>query len=499
MLLQTPSTKFDYIVLLLFLCAPCLWPHQIGAAEPSGVFKLHLSVEPLTLNPTQQKGSGAMYLTNALHLPLFFSELDPRFRPGVLQSCRWLNKTKLACKLSQGLKWSNGKDITATDVIRTFDYFKDPKQQTLRPDLVRNIKSLSSKNPLAILFELNQEEPRFQERLTSPLLAPIYETSFPKVDEGQKLITSGPYKIEKWESKRKITLAVNSFFKGHPQRPKVEFYFIPEDTTALMLYEKGHLDFLRRIPSAYMNSYENKKDFHLAPLVRFDYVGFGPTMEKERDLRMMLSQALQFEDWKQVLKARGRPGCFGIGVDLLQADPCLDFKKSELDSWKTKLKESTLPRLELHYSTLGGEDHKRSMEWLQSEWKKNLNLNVTVKGLDNALFQREMSENPPPLFRFGVSLDYLSCANALENFLNNPNSNLPFKKEPLLGIVEQLKKLRSGESEEKLCDKALVALLKENWIIPLGRIHISLLAKPEWKGWKLSALNYLDLSQLHRE
>jgi oligopeptide transport system substrate-binding protein len=222
-------------------------------------------------------------------------------------------------------------------------------------------------------------------------------------------------------------------------------------------------------------------------------------MENQKELRMMLSQSLQFRDWATILRARGRPGCFGIGLDLLLGDPCLEFKSSSLSSWKNKLRELTFPRLELHYSTLGGEDHKRSMEWLQSEWKKNLNLNVTVKGLDNALFQREMSENPPSIFRFGVSLEFLSCTNALENFLNIPRANLPFKREPLLGVVEQLKKRSNGVSEENLCQKALDTLLSEHWIIPLGRIHISLLVKPEWRGWTLSALNYLDLSQLHLE
>lgn len=479
-------------VLLLFP-----WNDPILAYPENRFFRLHLSSEPLSLNPTQQKGSGAMFLTNTLHLPLFISELDQRFKPGVLRSCRWLNKTNLKCQLSPDLKWSNGKDLRAADVIRTFDYFKDPKHHTLRPDLVKNIKALSSKTELEVNFELQVEEPRFQERLASPLLAPIYETSFPRVDEGHKLVTSGPYKIEKWEPKRKIALAVNTFFKGHPQRPKVEFYFIPEDTTAVMLYEKGQLDFLRRIPTAYTTSYESKKDFHLVPLVRFDYVGFGPGLEKYPELRKILSESLQFEDWKQVLNARGRPGCFGIGGDLLKADPCLNFNKSYLAAARAKLKELNFPHLELHYSTLGGEDHKRSMEWLQSEWKKNLDLDIAVKGLDNAIFQREMNQSPATLFRFGVSLEFLSCANALENFRNNPSIDLPFKRQPFLNIAAELIKLNPSVSEETLCKKALESLLNEHWIIPLGRIHMSMLVKPEWKGWKLSALNYLDLSQLH--
>lgn len=487
---------FLFIQILILLLSVGIHSHAVTEGK---LFRLHLSVEPTSLDPSLQKGSGAMFLTNALQLPLFLGDLKNPLKPGILKSCKWKNPTELLCQMTENRKWSNGNKITSVDVVRTFSYFQKKKDVLQRTDLIANINIVEAKGEFQVQFKLQNPDPNFQERLSSPLLAPIYSETFPDVSKADSLITSGPYKIQKWETKRKIQLTPNSFFLGHVNRPDVEFTFIQEDTTALMLYQKGQLDFLRRLPSAFMSSYEGKSDFFKVPLVRFDYVGFGPTLDKQQSLRKILSDSLKYDDWKTVLLARGRPGCFGIGTDLLPADPCLEFKSDALVKMKEQLKTMSFPRLELHYSTLGGEDHKRSMEWLQSEWKKNLDLPITVRGLDNALFQKEMNDSPASIFRFGVSLEHLSCLNALENFVKNPNYPLGFKQTLFINRIDELAKAKTLKAKADACEKALQYLIDERWIIPLGRIQIGVLMNPHWQGWTLTPLNYLDLSQLHWE
>jgi oligopeptide transport system substrate-binding protein len=49
---------------------------------------------------------------------------------------------------------------------------------------------------------------------------------------------------------------------------------------------------------------------------------------------------------------------------------------------------------------------------------------------------------------------------------------------------------------KKLCTDAIHILADENWIVPLGEIHFSLLVSPKFTGWKLNSLNQLDLTGL---
>lgn len=467
--------------------------------EDEHIFRFHLVTEPQTLDPAQQRGSGAMFLFNSLQLPLFRSEIENSFTPGVLKKCDWLSKTKLRCWLSDQIKWSNGEPITATDVKRTFSYLQDPKAKTVRLDLVANIKNITLTTPQDLTFELSAEDPRFQERLTNPLLAPLHATPTTWPKERGSLVTSGPYQIDQWIPKTKITLKPNRFFKGHPRRPPIEIFFIPEDATAQVFFQKGQIDFLRRLPTSMIRHYEKDPQFKQQSIIRFDYIGFGPQLDDKPELRKFLSESINFEEWQSLLGAEGRPGCFGIGMNLITADPCLAFKKENLTDWKKLLQNKNNPSLELHYSTLGGDEHKRSLEWLQQQWQQHLGLKVVIKGIENSIFIKEMIQDPPPLYRLGITLEHLSCYNALATFLANPDRPLPFKKEPLLKLVKELQHTKEKRREQLLCQESLEWLINGHWIIPLGRIHTSFLMKPQWKGWHISALNYLDLSQLHYE
>ncbi len=473
-------------------------------SSPEKTFRLHLSTEPLSLDPSKQKGASSLFLLNSLFSPLFKSDFENPFQPSILKQCQW-TKTALIlnCQLVPGLKWSNGQPLTSEHIKKSFDYLMTPQSKNRNPELVHNIKAVRAPKAAEVIFELQSKEPRFMEKLTSQLLSPIYDTQFPPLHEMSKLVTSGPYKIDRWQSKSKISLVPNTFYKGHPQRPNVDFYIITEESTALRLYENHQLDFLRRLPTAYIDRYQSTPDFKQAPIARFDYIGFGPALDQEPELRMQLSHSLDYQQWSQFLRARGRPGCFGIALDLTSADPCLNFEPEHFSLWKKALAQriKPLPNLTLHYSTLGGDDHKKSMEWIQNEWMKNLNLKVSVKGVENANFQKMLHENPPTLFRLGVPLQHLSCFNALSSFINMIPTPLIFKQKQFIDKLEQLNQIRtqanSKKSEDALCSSLLNELIDKHWIIPLGRIHLSFLIKPEWQGWSLSPLNTLDLSNLH--
>lgn len=464
------------------------------------IFRLHLSAEPLSIDPAKQKGSGGLFLMNSICAPLFKSDLNQVYQPSILSQCRWLDKQKLSCDMAPNLQWSNGQPITAHHVQKTFEYFMNPLTPMSHPELIQNIKAVQASSLNRVIFNLIKEDPRFMEQLTSPLLCPIFDTQFPAKDRMNTLVTSGPYKIEKWVSKNKITLTPNTYYRGHAERPKVEFLIIPEESTALLLYENNQLDFLRRVPTSYISQYKNSAELYQIPLMRFDYIGFGPALLKEDRLREQLALSLDYNQWGQFMQAMGRPGCFGIAKSLVDSDPCLNYSPTQFEMWKKEIHTRPhTPDLTLHFSTLGGSEHQKSMEWVQNQWKKNLNLHINIKGVENSLFQKELREGPPPLFRLGVPINHLSCYNALESFFHSTTfSTLPFKQK---SFEDKLQKLRNATkskgTESALCHSILNDLIRQYWIIPLGRIHSSILVKSYWKGWKLTSLNVLDLSELH--
>lgn len=500
---------------------------QEKVADPSKTtdkpFRLHLNIEPSSLNIAKLKGSGAHFLFSALHRTLYQYNTKSELQPNLLSSCRWKNNTTLHCTVDKEARWSDGSSIVADDIARTFFYLIDPKNNGFRTDLLLTLNNAQSIlkgelpasklgvkiiDPKSIEFVFTKKDPEFLDKLTSHILSPIKTIDFPEIESATHFISSGPYKISSWEVKKKIRLEPNPYYKGFEKRPPVEFYFISEDAVALQLYEKGELDFLRRLPTSLIAKYKNRNDFIQVPVARFDYLGFGPQLKSFRELRKALALSINYEEWQKLLSALGPPGCFSLPEKFFTQNPCLKMNLDEahlalqktISEIKTSKSPLNIEQLVLNYSSQGGDDQRKSMNWVQEQWRTHLNLNVKVQPEENALFVKHLTEKTPSIFRKGISLDYLSCYNAVQNFLPQAKENfIQLDNAKINTNIDHLLHAKTEAEQKQYCTTILNLLIDDFWIIPLGRMHFTILMQPKWKGWTLNELFVLDLSQLHKE
>lgn len=482
----------------------------VSLAKDTPLFRLHLYSEPTSLSPADQKTSSAAYLLSQLHGSLLRYQ-DQKIGSGLFQYCKYQRaQTELKCLLQEKLNWSDGSPLTAKDIQTSLLEFLNPKTAALRADLLFPVKNAEAfylgkakpeqvgiqvRDQKFVVFLLKEPDPEFVYNLANPLLGTTKSPRM-KVDNSEQNLFSGPYKLKQWVKNEKIRLTPNVYFhKKNSQAPDLEFVFLAEDSVALSLYEKNQLQMVRRLPTLLIPKYSKKPDFVEVPQVRFDYIGFGTELRDKPKLRMALSQSLDFDELTSLYHAKPRAGCPGLLDDWMQEKVCQNFdletarKNAPFETSKTHLK--------LAYSRLGGNDHQRTMEWLQSQWLKNLKIKVQIEDLENKLFIQQLENNPPAIFRKGISLDRPTCSSALEAFRDgDPENYLRIQDK---GFQRDLKTLRSTKStaeKKRLCSKSIKYLIENNWIIPTGPIYFSLLVDPKWTGWKLNELNQLDLSEL---
>jgi oligopeptide transport system substrate-binding protein len=418
--------------------------------------------------------------------------------------------------LRKKIAWSDGQAITAQDFVRAFQELLDPQNHAFRADLLYSIENAKKVNagkalktelrvsaPKTDVLEIRLENPdsEFLYSLTSPLLAPLPPTPLPSVEDLRKnpslWKSSGAYILSSWQAQKKITLKPNAAFWKKNQRPEIEVLTVSEDSVALNLYEKSELSFLRRLPTLFIPKYKGRPDFFEIEQIRFDYIGFSEKWKSSPDLRLSLAQSLRYTDLQNLFQSRGVPGCVGIPESLHTEKICHPFSLEKAKSLWAALPEKP-KSLELLYSKQGGDDHKRSMEWLQAEWKKNLGLDLNLNGIENKIFIERLENNPADLFRKGLAPERPTCLSALENFeTGNSENYIHYSSKEFDQILSKMRESQKEEQKKKLCDRALHLLMDLAWIIPTGPIHFTLLAQPQWQGWKLNELNQLDLSELH--
>jgi oligopeptide transport system substrate-binding protein len=483
------------------------------------VFRFHVPVEPLSLDPVFVQSSEASYFLNNVMRGLYSYDNKTGLVKEGAKSCQFKTKLKLECDLATEQVWTDGSKILAEDYVRAFRRLIGSKSKSAAVELLKNIKNAKSihggravaetlgvhaSTPSHLIFEFEKPDPEFLYKLTSSVLVPVKSETFPTRERSAEALTNGPYKVVSWSPGRRVRLEPNLKYKrGNPLRPTVEILFVDDDDTAYNLYEQGELTFLRRLPTTMIPTAKKRPDFIQIPVARFDYLGFGPELDQQPALREALAYSLDFKELARIYDARGTPGCPSMPRSLMDDEPCIKFDLTRAKAAFGKVPADVRSkRFALGFSTMGGDDIKKGAEWEQAQWKKNLGLQVDLESNEQGVYLAKLRERPPAVFRKGIALERPTCLAALETFAKDGSENfIHFESEAYEKIIAQLTASTTNEkaskSRKKLCSEGVKILLASNRLLPLGRIHFTLLARPEFKGWSLNEMNQLDLARLH--
>jgi len=490
---------------------------RAGASAKKPSFIFHAPLEPASVDPAQLSSTDASYIFSNLYRGLYFYHAKQGLRTEGAQSCVPVAPFRLRCQLNPDMRWSDGKSVVAQDYVRAFRHLVSANSKSLGIELLASLNNAGkifagqakpetlgviAPSETVLEFHFEKEDPDFLLKLTSPILAPRrFDEFLERKRAHEQAVFNGPYQIDFWQPGKRLHLRPNPhYFRGHAERPPVEVIFVEEDTTALNLYEQNQLSFLRRLPSTHFAAYRNRPDFLQIPVARFDYIGFGPELASQPELLQALVHSLDFRELKIIYDALGIPGCPGLPNSYFDGEPCVRFDlKRAQQAWSQVSDSSKKRRLDFSFSKAGGDDIKKGAEWVQGQWLKHLKLRVELRSFEQAMFLHQLRTKTPLIFRKGLGLDRPSCLSALEAFVPGGSEDFLKIQSPALdAAVKSLQQRDLSEAERRrICAAGIQALLATNRVIPLGQIHFTILARPEFRGWHLNEMNQLDLADLH--
>ena len=148
--------------------------------------------------------------------------------PDAAESCDYDDPQTVTCKLRSGLKFSNGNDLTSSDVLFSFKRnieIADPNGSSV---LLGAISNGDEKNPTladgaietpddtTIVFHLNQPDLTFMKVLTSATTSIVDEDTFPadKLLADDQVVGSGPYTLSQYKPGEQAVLEANPEYQG---------------------------------------------------------------------------------------------------------------------------------------------------------------------------------------------------------------------------------------------------------------------------------------------
>ncbi len=458
----------------------------------TNTFSYNVPISPQSFDPLLQQGTNARYVLNHLYMTLYKWDQNGELKLYGAEKCMWQNGSEakisntLLCTLKKNLKFQDGSSIKAIHYIHSLNLMKNnPTKKTLD---FRNIifKPINDYN---LEFKVLDGSKDLKHKLAAIEISPRKKPIFYKTS--QSVVSSTKFYISEYSKNQTLLL------KHISKNLWVKIYFIEDQSTALRLYKSGQLDLLTMLPVREIESYKNKRDLFHISMNRMDGLFFNAKISLAQ--KKIMFHALNFDDLKKLYHSIGQPGCPALARSLYLYDYCYTYRP--LDKSKALSAQQILRKFKLSYSTLGGDDIQRGMEWMAYEWNKNLKLSVTVEPLESGVFFKKIQTKNFDIIRKGIPLDAPTCLEALSSFFSkDPNNLSDFKDSNFDKLLQQMRELSEDKLLEgvSLCDKAL-RILHQNYVyLPLGPMYFSFLQNGTFKGWSINSLNILDLENLEK-
>lgn len=243
------------------------------------ILKIGLSGIEGAFNPMISDTVYDSWVTNLIFEPLVTNDLEGNFEPYLAED--WsLSDDNLTYTftLKDGIKFSDGSDLTADDVAFTYNVTKEEDYAGPRTNVGAAIKDIKVIDDKTIAFTMNEASPANIQNFTYGIMSEEHyqHDSFEELtDLNDDPLGSGPFVFDGWASKQYTKVKKNENYWDTDSAPKIEgvtFSEVSEDTI-LSALQSGEIDLCQ--PAAKAENVEAIEGMDNAHLL--SYTGNGYT------------------------------------------------------------------------------------------------------------------------------------------------------------------------------------------------------------------------------
>lgn len=205
--------------------------------------------------------------------------------------------------LKSGVKWHDGTEFTAKDVVYTYDYVMKNAATSAYAVNVANISSVSALSDYSVSFKLNSPQANFINLLEVPVIKSQGDESFNPVG-------TGPYVYRETKNKVLYLSANESWHKGDVTLKDIQVKILPDKDTATYAYVSKEIDVVSVNSGNEMGKFTSNSDNVIVDYTsnNFNFIGINTNSEplSNRMFRKAIAHAIDKDAIKsQVLLSHG--------------------------------------------------------------------------------------------------------------------------------------------------------------------------------------------------
>ncbi len=439
-------------------------------------------------------------------------------------------------KLRDGIKWSDGKEVTAGDFEYSWKRLANPETAAdycYMIDMVQNyagiansesdpdtlgIKAIDDKT---LEIVLSYDFPYFEEIMAFPATFPVRQDLVEGNDEWTydvaTYVSNGPYKMKEWSHNAYILAEKNENYYDFANLgpDTIRFTLLDDANAILAAYKSGELDFIEELPPDEMANYLASGELTVADYIGTYYVCFNVEDEIFSNplIRKAFSLAIDRNYIVENVSQAGEVPATGYvpaGVNDAAGPGSDDFRtvggeyysvaeedyEKNCEEARALLAEAGYPNgegfptVEYMYNT--NDKHKAIGEALQNMWQEQLGVTVNLSNQDWNVFLESRKQGDYQIARNGWIADYNDPCSFLDMwYTGGGNNDAQYSNKDYDAKIDAAKATAVQEERMKAFHEAEDILIEQdNVLAPVYFYTQPYMIKDDIQGMYYTPLGY---------
>ena len=519
------------------------------AAEAGSTgFTVQLGPNPETLDPALNAAVDGGNTLITIEEPLLIIDENNEVQPGQAESYEVSDDgLTWTFHMRDGLKWSDGSDLTAADFEYSFKRLASP--DTAAPyaetvvgmidgyqDAIGNpdedgntttdpdwdaLNVHASEDGKTLTVQLSYPCSYFDKLASFVATSPVQQATVEAngdawCTEPDTYVCNGPYMITEWTPSERIVLSKNPYYVGGWDSSKIvsdtiTLLLLEDSSASYAAYNSGEAQLVKDVPTDEIPSLtraEDGGDFYLDEIMGTYYISLNDQEEPFTDVRVRKALSLAIDrDYvaNTIMQGIYTPATALVGPGIVDengyfmdnangGEPYIsDDYEANLEEAKSLLAEAGYPDGEgfptITYSANDAGYHIPVAEYLQQAWGE-LGITMNIDKVEWSSFIPMRRAGDYDISRNGWSMDYNDPSNMLELFTtNNGNNDGKYANPEFDQVIEDSRVADKTTHFEKL-HEAEDILMNDAACIPVAYYNDFWLQSPSLKGTWHSPYGY---------
>jgi oligopeptide transport system substrate-binding protein len=324
----------------------------------------------------------------------------------------------------------------------------------------------------------------------------------------ENFVGNGPYVLKEWSPQTRIVAVKNDKYwdAANVKLDEVVFYPIDDNNTAYNMYLNGEIDWLTSIPLDQLDAASLRRDYHRAPQLATYYYVFQTEKAPFDDARVRKALSMSFsrQDLVDRVVRGGQIPAWGI-VPEMAGYASLGEPVEDVVAARRLLAEAGypngvgFPRTSILYNT--DSNHKAIAEYLQQEWKKNLNINVELENQEWATYLSSRNTGDFQIARAGWVGDYQDPNTFLDMFVTGTEMNGgKYSNAVYDALIKEAATLSGNDRMEVLMTAEDIMINQDQALMNIYYYTTNNLVDTSvWGGWHANTMDYHPTKNIYRK